>query len=312
MPEIEIRVPAPLEIEASSSRYVVVDVTNKAINLGAFTTTNLVEGDNLYYTTVRANSAIDTRVTKAFIDALNVDADTLDGNDSTYFATASNLTSHTSDASNPHSVTATQVGLGNVTNESKATMFTNPVFTGNTNIENSLTVGGNLTVNGTLTSINSTTVSVDDKNLELGSTDTPTDSTANGGGITLKGDTDKTIIWDSAHSDWTSSENVNVASGKVFKVNAVEVLSATTLGSSVVSSSLTSVGTITSGTWNGTTIAVNRGGTGLTGYRSGDLLYASGTSTLSKLSKGTSGQFLQMNAAETAPEWTSILDCGDF
>ncbi len=45
-------------------------------------------------------------------------------------ASTSSLTSHTSDTSNPHSVTATQVNLGNVTNESKGTMFTNPTFTG--------------------------------------------------------------------------------------------------------------------------------------------------------------------------------------
>jgi hypothetical protein len=43
---------------------------------------------------------------------------------------------HTANTSNPHSVTASQVGLGNVTNESKATMFTNPTFTGNTTIAN--------------------------------------------------------------------------------------------------------------------------------------------------------------------------------
>ena len=46
------------------------------------------------------------------------------------YASASALSSHTSNTSNPHSVTATQVGLGNVTNESKATMFTSPTFTG--------------------------------------------------------------------------------------------------------------------------------------------------------------------------------------
>lgn len=45
------------------------------------TTSNVTEGTNLYYTTTRANSDIDTRVTKAFVDALNVDADTLDGID---------------------------------------------------------------------------------------------------------------------------------------------------------------------------------------------------------------------------------------
>ena len=48
-------------------------------------TTDLAEGTNLYYTDARANSAIDTRVNKAFVDALNVDADTLDGLDSTAF-----------------------------------------------------------------------------------------------------------------------------------------------------------------------------------------------------------------------------------
>lgn len=50
------------------------------------TTANVTEVTNLYYTVARANTAIDNRVNKAFIDALNVDADTLDGNDSTYFA----------------------------------------------------------------------------------------------------------------------------------------------------------------------------------------------------------------------------------
>lgn len=50
------------------------------------TTANVSEVTNLYYTVARANTAIDNRVDKAFIDALNVDADTLDGNDSAYFA----------------------------------------------------------------------------------------------------------------------------------------------------------------------------------------------------------------------------------
>ena len=54
--------------------------------LGTKSTTNLAEGTNLYYTAARANAAIDARVNKTFIDALNVDADTLDGIDSTTFA----------------------------------------------------------------------------------------------------------------------------------------------------------------------------------------------------------------------------------
>src|SRR5210317_1409422 len=62
-------------------------------------------------------------------------------------------------------------------------------------IGNDLVVSGDLTVNGTTTTISSTTINVDDKNIELGAVDTPTDTTADGGGLTLKGDTDKTFNW---------------------------------------------------------------------------------------------------------------------
>ena len=56
--------------------------------LATKTTTDLTEGTNLYYTSTRVNSDIDTRVTKTFVDNLNVDADTLDGLDSTDFDAA--------------------------------------------------------------------------------------------------------------------------------------------------------------------------------------------------------------------------------
>ena len=127
-----------------------------------------------------------------------------------------------------------------------------------------LTVSGNLTVNGTTTTINSTTVSVDDKAIELGATASPSDATADGGGIILKGTTDKTILFSDSGDSWDVSEHVNVASGKEYKVNGASVLSATALGSSVVSSSLTSVGTISSGTWQGTAVGISYGGTGQT------------------------------------------------
>ena len=100
-----------------------------------------------------------------------------------------------------------------------------------------VTVAGDLTVNGTTTTVNSTTVTVDDKNIELGSVGTPTDTTADGGGITLKGATDKTINWVNSTDSWTSSENVDLASGKTYKINGTDVLSATALGSAVQISS---------------------------------------------------------------------------
>lgn len=57
-----------------------------------------------------------------------------------------------------------------------------------------LTISGGLTVNGTTTTINATTLTVGDKNIEIGKVTTPTDVTASGGGITLLGATNKTII----------------------------------------------------------------------------------------------------------------------
>jgi hypothetical protein len=91
----------------------------------------------------------------------------------------------------------------------------------------SLVLSGDLTVNGTTTTINSTEITIDDKNLVLGSVATPTDAGADGGGLTLKGATDKTLNWVDATDSWTSSEHLDLASGKVLKVAGTQVLSAT-------------------------------------------------------------------------------------
>ena len=80
-------------------------------------------------------------------------------------------------------------------------------------------------------------------------------------------------------------------------------LTGTTLASNVVTSSLTSVGTITTGTWNGSTIGPTYGGTGLTSYTTGDLLYASAANTLSKLAAGTNGYVLTL--AGGVPTWAA-------
>ena len=83
----------------------------------------------------------------------------------------------------------------------------------------SLVLSGDLTVNGTTTTINSTEITIDDKNITLGSVATPTDAGADGGGLTLKGTTDKTFNWVDATDAWTSSEHINLASGKAYYLN---------------------------------------------------------------------------------------------
>ena len=79
----------------------------------------------------------------------------------------------------------------------------------------------------------------------MGSVGSPSDATATGGGITLRGATNKTIIWDNTNNNWTSNQDWNLSTGKVFKINNVNVLNHNTLGADIVNSSLESVGTLT-------------------------------------------------------------------
>ena len=85
-------------------------------------------------------------------------------------------------------------------------------------------IRGGLTVNGTTTTIESTTLTVDDKNIELGTVASPTDITADGGGITLKGTTDKTINWIDSTDSWTFSEHIDLAATKQYYLNGTMVL----------------------------------------------------------------------------------------
>jgi len=175
----------------------------------------------------------------------------------------------------------------------------------NVTISNNLTVTGDLIVNGNTTTLNTATLVVEDKNIVLANAASPTDITADGAGITILGATNKTLNWVDATDAWTSSEHLDLAAGKVFKIGTSEVLSNTTLGSSVVTSSLTSLGTITVGTWNGTTVGLSYGGTGAT--------TASGARTNLGLAIGTDVQAYDgdltalaglTSAADTLPYFT--------
>lgn len=173
-----------------------------------------------------------------------------------------------------------------------------------------LTVTGDLVVNGNTTTLNTATLVVEDKNIVLANVATPTDTTADGAGISVLGATTKTFNWVDATDAWTSSENLNLVAGKVFEIGGASVLSNTTLGSTVVNSSLTTLGTIATGVWNGTAIASTYGGTGLTSYTTGDLIYSSSGNTLSKLGIGSTGQFLKVSGG--VPVWSDTVDGGTF
>jgi hypothetical protein len=116
--------------------------------------------------------------------------------------------------------TATTINFGGA-----ATVISIGAVTGTTTINDDLVVTGDLTVNGTTTTINSQTLSIEDKNIVLADANT-SDVGADGGGITLKGATDKTFTWIDATDAWTSSEHMNLVSGKSYKINNTAISAA--------------------------------------------------------------------------------------
>ena len=128
-------------------------------------------------------------------------------------------------------------------------------------IGGSLTVQGDLTVNGDVVTVNTSTVTIEDKNIVLAKQTgiVPTDTNAAGGGVVLQGAASHVFLWHDvgqaaqatsgtatsggyndalpalASAAWTSSEHINLATGKEFKINGVTVLSSTSLGPSITS-----------------------------------------------------------------------------
>jgi hypothetical protein len=108
-----------------------------------------------------------------------------------------------------------------------------------------------------------------------------TDVTADGGGITLKSTTNKTWNWASNTSSWTSSEHIDLASGKVLKIAGTQVLSAAEY------------------TGNSSTATT---ATNVTGGAAGSIVYQTGSGATSTLGLGTTGYALLAGAS--APVWT--------
>jgi len=183
------------------------------------------------------------------------------------------------------SITTTSTSFNLINTTATTVNFAGAATAVNIGASNSTTtIAGDLVVNGTTTTINSTTLTVDDKNIELGTATgvyTPSDAGADGGGITLKGTTDKTITYVNSTSSWTLSENLDLASGKVLKIAGTQVLSASQY------------------TGNASTATT---ATNVTGGAAGSLVYQTGSATTSTLALGTSGYVL--TAGASAPAWT--------
>ncbi len=147
-----------------------------------------------------------------------------------------------------------------------AELFIDPAGVGDNT--GAVRIKGDLYVDGTQTIINSTTIELADFVVGIATTAT-SDAVANGAGIQIG--PDNTFLYDHPNTSLKSSENINLASSKTYKIDGTDVLSATTLGSGVVNSSLTNLGTLTS-------LSIS-GNLDVDGYTELDDLNVSGIST---------------------------------
>jgi hypothetical protein len=150
-----------------------------------------------------------------------------------------NITNSANDRNILFSVRRNQVQESAVTiNASDRTVDLYSAF-GNSrvNVGGDLVINGNLTVNGSTTTVNTATLTVEDKNIELANIANPTNATADGGGITLKGTTDHTIVWKSNDNvtlpelgtAWNINDHVNLVGSKYFAINGNTVLDSNTV-----------------------------------------------------------------------------------
>lgn len=97
-----------------------------------------------------------------------------------------------------------------------------------------------------------------------------------------------------------TTNRISVSNGTVINISSAYVGQDT----------ITTLGIITTGTWNGTAIASQYGGTGQASWAKGDMLYASGVNTLAKLSMATVPDGYVLTAASGLPVWAAASGGG--
>lgn len=149
---------------------------------------------------------------------------------------------------------------------------TDPQYT--LHVGGDMKVEGNLSIGGASVFVETQNLRVEDKNIELAiqsDSSTGDNAAVDGGGIILKSSQlDKEFIWKNTTQAWTSSDNIDLATTKGYKVDGVEVLNKTAIGSTVTHAlGLTQVGTLSTLsvddiTFNGNTVSTSASGLQIT------------------------------------------------
>ena len=117
------------------------------------------------------------------------------------------------------------------------------------------------------------------------------------GAISLTGNSLQIAVDDSSIE--RSSNTIRVKAAGITNT----MLAGSIASSKLIGTDIATVGTITSGTWNGTAISAIKGGTGQTAFTTGDILYAASSTSVSKLPIGTSSQILTVSGG--IPSWAT-------
>ena len=159
----------------------------------------------------------------------------------------------------------------------------------------SIALGSSATTIAGLTSVSSTVFTGSLSGNASTTTKLATPVTING--VSFDGSANITISTNLTNGLTFNNGGSGEASGASFSGLSAKTISYNTIGASPLagSSSLTTLGTISSGTWSGTTISVAKGGTGSTSLTSNNVLLGNGTGALQSVAPGTSGNVLTSN-----------------
>jgi len=120
-------------------------------------------------------------------------------------------------------------------------------LTGSLSVDKDISIAGNLTVYGTTTNVQTTNLEVKDKNIQLAYGQvTPSDTFADGGGITLIGSRDHNLNWSNTLQAWQVDDNFNlINSTSSYQIGGVSVVNSSSLGTAITKAKgITQVGVL--------------------------------------------------------------------
>ena len=175
-----------------------------------------------------------------------------------------------------------------------------------------MTLGGIQTVTGSKTFSNTIVGSINGNAATATKLATPV--TING--TSFDGSTNISFSTNTANALTYNNGGAGDASGNTFNGSAAKTISYNSIGAAPLagSTSITTLGTIATGTWNASTISVAKGGTGATTLTANGLLIGNGTSAVNSIAPSTNGNVLTSNGTiwvSSSPSITLIRDIAD-